>query len=477
VYELWVDRFAPPKDPKAIASKFPPPRAFHPWSEPAVPGHFDKAAGYWSHELEFWGGNLRGLQEKLPYIKELGVDVVYLRPVFDAYSSHKYDTTDYFRVAPEYGSNQDLVNLFSASHQQGMKVILDGVFNHVGTRFGKFVQAKASGKNRNWFTFSPKYPNGFLSFAGVPSLPSLNLDNPEVRGYLWNKKESVVRHWLDQGADGWRLDVAYELGPKYLEELTHAVHQEKKGAVVLGEIRGYPADWFPAVDGVFNFYALTIARQMLGGEIKGQQVGQMLEDMVADAPYENLLKSWLVADNGDTNRLASVVPDIKDRKLIEALQFTLPGSPMIYYGTELGMTGASDIAARSPMRWDLASPSNPDLKWIKSLVKVRHQFPSLRIGDFKTLRTNELLAFTRSTDRLKEAVVVVVNPTDHPVTESFGTRIGRAMSWATYRDALSVATLMAVDGIMKVTMPAKSVRMYSVAVPTGSSYDPHRRIP
>ena len=476
VYELWVDRFVPPLHPESLANKYPAPKAFHKWSEVAMPGHYDKKAQYWSHELEFWGGTLQRIPEMLPYIKGLGVDTIYLRPVFDAYSSHKYDTTDYYRVAPEFGTNKDLVNLFNSSHRNGLKVVLDGVFNHVGMRFPRFVQAKKGNQFRDWFSFEPKYPNGYLSFAGVPSLPSLNLDNPIVRQYLWNGKDSVVRHWLDQGADGWRLDVAYELGPKYLQELTRAAHSEKKGSIVVGEIRGYPSDWFPAVDGVFNFYALTLAKQMVAGEIKGQQVGQMYADMVADSPYENVLKSWLVADNGDTIRLASMVPDFKDRSLVEALQFSLPGSPMIYYGSELGMTGTSDIEARSPMRWDLANQNNRDLPWVRSLSLLRKKKASLRIGDLKLLRTNELLAFTRSTDRLREAVIVVMNPTDHAVTESFGTRIGRAMTYATYVDAFTGQMAIAIDGIMKVSMSPKSVRFFSVAVPTGSPYDPYRRI-
>ncbi|MDR3692711.1 MAG: alpha-amylase family glycosyl hydrolase [Fimbriimonas sp.] len=476
VYELWIDRFVPPSNPAHAAKRFAPPRSFHKWSEPPAVLTFDKAAGYWSHELAFWGGDIRGVRTKLDYIRDLGVDTLYLRPVFEAFSSHKYDTSDYFRVAPEFGSKQDLIGLFQDCHKRNMKVVLDGVFNHVGKRFEPFQQAQKGGQHRNWFTFDKKYPNGYLSFAGVPSLPSWNLENPAVRNYLWNGKRSVVRYWLDQGADGWRLDVAYEIGPKYLDELTRSAHREKPQSTVVGEIRGYPSDWFPAVDGAFNFYALTLAKQMVDGKISGREVGQMYEDMVADASYEHLLKSWLLTDNGDTVRLADQVPDLASRKLVEALQFSLPGSPVLYYGTELGMRGANEIACRAPMRWDLVNSRNEDYRWIKTLTSLRRRMPALRVGEFRVLRTNELVAYIRYTNKLKQAVVVVANPTDHPVTESFGTRIGRAMSYATYRDALSGDSLLAVDGILKPTIPPKSVRFYSIVPPTWSPYDPHRRI-
>lgn len=476
IYEIWVDRFVPPQDPAKSSKFFTAPQKFHAWTEVPKAGHPDPATTFWSHELDYWGGNLQGVQTKLDYIKGLGADCLYMRPIFEAYTNHKYDTTDYYKIDPSFGSLSDFRSLLGASHNKGLKVVLDGVFNHVGTRFAPFQTALKGKDKRDWFTFDSKYKAGYMTFSGVANLPALNLENPAVRNYLWNGEDSVVRHWLREGIDGWRLDVAYELGPEYLNELSIAAHETSPSCTVVGEIRGYPSDWFPHIDGVFNFYPMTMARDMLKGNFTGKQMGQILEDMVKDAPMENLLYSWLCVDNGDTSRLAHDIPDMKDRHLIQAMQFTLPGSPVIYYGTELGMDGGGDPECRAPMRWDMVTDSNPDLKWIRALTSARKTHPSLKIGDMKVLRTKELLAYLRYTDKLREAVVVVINPTDHLVEEAIGTRLGRAMSYATYQDSLTGETLLAPDGILRPRMKPKSVALYSVVVPGWSDYDPHHRI-
>ena len=440
----------------------------------AIPGK-----GYWSHELEFWGGDLPGVSSRLDYIKSIGADAVYLTPIFEALSNHKYDTTDYYKIAPEFGTERDLKDLIHQSHGMGLKVLLDGVFNHVGKQSPIFREASTgyAAEKRDWFTFGSEYKkNGYLSFADVPNLPTWRLENPAVRRYLWKGGDSVVRHWLKKGVDGWRLDVAYEIGPKYLYELTKAAHETKPGSSVVGEIRGYPSDWFPSVDGVFNFFPLDLGHRLLSGEYTGAQAGQILDDMLRDAPYENLLKSWLVTDNHDTDRLASVEPDRAARHLIQALQFTMPGAPVVYYGTELGMQGTGDPGCRAPMKWELAVESNKDLAWIRKLGHLRQAKPALRYGDMKVLRTQRLLAYVRYTNQLRKAVIVVINPTGEPITESIPTRIGQYMSWATLRDELSGTEVRTIGGFATFAVAPKTVQMYSLYEDANGNYKPHHRI-
>ena len=479
VYQVFVDRFAPPANLDAKASLYEAPKKLHTWDEVPKAGTYDEKIGYWTHELDFWGGDLPGVTSKLDYVQSLGSEVLYLTPIFKAYSNHKYDTTDYFSIAPEFGTAEDFNHLKDATHKAGMKLMLDGVFNHVGRKSDLFLGAlqNANDPHRDWFFFGDQYKNGYRSFAAVANLPAWKVENSKVRDYLWNGKDSVVRHWLKKGADGWRLDVAFELGPEYLGELTSAAHKQKQGSPVVGEIAGYPSEWFPAVDGVFNFFPIDLGKNMLAGAIEGGKVGQMLDDMVADAPYENLLKSWILTDNHDTPRLATQFPDIENRRVLEAMQFTLPGSPVIYYGTELGMEGGGDPACRAPMRWDLVTTENKDLAWVKQLVALRKSNPALRYGDFKALRTTKLLAYLRTTDKLRQSVMVVVNPSTEPVTETFAVRIGQLMSWGEMKDALSGDSVRAIAGQATVTMKPKSVRIFNVVDDaTSMGYSQYSRI-
>ena len=247
----------------------------------------------------------------------------------------------------------------------------------------------------------------------------------------------MVQQFLKDGVDGWRLDTAYELGPKFLAELTKAAHDAKPDSVVIGEAWNYPQGWLPAMDGIMNFYARRVVLEVLIGRISPTSANRLLERMVQDAPIESFLKSWLVLDNHDTDRLKSLLPDPRDQKLAQVMQFTLPGSPVVYYGSEIGMDGQGDPGSRAPMRWDLVTAKNPDLLWIKKLIKIRNANRALRIGDYVALDCERLVGFARHTDRALDTVVVLVNPTEDTVTEVVSFRDGRLMNGAKVKDLLS----------------------------------------
>ena len=479
VYQVFVDRFAPPNDPDAKRKIITPPRRLRAWADTPKTGVYDKAQGLWTHELDFWGGDLAGLTGKLDYIQSLGADVLYLLPVHKAFTNHKYDAQDYEAVSPEYGTRKDLLALADNVHHRGMKIMLDGVFNHVGKTSALFQSAlrDPNSKTHDWFYWGKEYRHGYRAWAGAGNLPALRLENPDVRQYLWNGPDSIVQKYLKEGIDGWRLDVAFELGPEYLGELTRAAHAARPGSAVVGEINGYPSHWFPAVDGVFNFSALGVAQEMLKGNISGGRAGRMLAHIADDAGIENLLKSWLLLDNHDTPRVVDLIPDRANRHLAQALQLTLPGSPVIYYGSELGMTGPDDPQNRAPMRWDIANDHNPDLAWIRKLIAIRKQHPALRYGDFTVLDTDALLAFTRTTDNLRDSVIVVVNPTDQKRKEVFTTRIGRLMSWGELKDVLTGENFRTVTGLLSVEMPPRSIRLLAPITEPANGYSPYNRVP
>jgi cyclomaltodextrinase len=478
VYQVFVDRFAPPDNVEAKRAQIRPPRVLMNWSDLPKPGKSLPAMGLWSHELEFWGGDLKGLISRLGYIESLGADVLYLTPIDKALTNHKYDTEDYNEVSPELGTLQDVKDLASTLHRRGLKLMLDGAFNHMGKTSPIFETAlnQPASSYRSWFYFDPAYRGGYRGWSGVGNLPALNLENPAVRDFLWNGQDSVVRRWLRDGIDGWRLDVAFELGPDYLDELTRAAHETKPGSDVVGEVSGYPSDWFPALDGVFDFTMMGVGVKTLTGEISGGRAGLILNHIVLDAGIEHLLRSWLLTDNHDTPRLASEIPDPVDRRLVEAMHFTLPGSPVIYYGTELGMEGAGDPQNRAPMRWDLVNDKNPNLAWIRKMIAIRKSRPALRYGDFAALDTDKLLSYVRTTGKVGETTIVVVNPTASEVTETFPTRVGRLMSWGQLRDLLSGKSFPSVNGLLTIDAPAKSVMILAPVMEKSNGYSPYHRI-
>lgn len=478
VYQVFPDRFAPSTSLNQKRSLFTYPRRLRDWTETPLPSPYDPKVGY-PHTLEFWGGDLASIESKLDYIESLYADVLYLTPIFQAYSNHRYDTEDYSNISPELGTQKDLDALITAVHRRKMRIVLDGVFNHMGKTSPLFQQAQKDTHSpyRDWFYFDANYPTGYRGWYGGAELPALKIETPAVRDYLWRGKDSIVRRYLKQGVDGWRLDVAYDLGPNALKEITEAAHKTKKGSLVVGEISGYPSHWFDAVDGVFNFFAMQVVMETLAGKIDGGRGGALLGDMVADAGIENILRSWLHIDNHDTARAANLIPDDEKRRLATALLFTLPGSPVLYYGSELGMTGIGDPQNRAPMRWDLANTENTLLQWTRRLAKIRRENPALRYGDFHVLKTAKLLSFARTTDRLRDTVIVVVNPTQSVQKETFATRVGRLMSWGSLRNLLGGKAEISKTGLLTVEVPPYSIMLLVPQTAPQNSYSPFDRIP
>ncbi|MCK7487482.1 MAG: glycoside hydrolase family 13 protein [Bacillus subtilis] len=410
VYQALVDRFAPSINLEAKQSLYQPPRTLKRWSETPQPGQLIEAVKYWSHELDFWGGDLTSLTSKLDYLFDLGIDVLYLNPIHLSASNHKYDASDYMQISPEFGTKDDLVRLANLLHAKHRRLMLDGVFNHVGVN-APIHQAAINQdiKYRAWFDFNLRYPEGVRLWADVKSLPELNLELPAVRDYLYRSKDSVIRSYLALGIDGWRLDVAFDIGFRYLAELTENAHQEKPGSMVVGEIWNYPQDWVKAIDGVMNFTLREIILRSIKQAITPAMAAKMIERMILDAGIEAMLKSWNVLDNHDVPRLNHELPAREDQRLAQLLQFTLPGSPNLYYGTELGMAGGADPANRAPMRWDLVSSDNEVYRWTKELIALHQQERALKIGDYRSILAQRLLAFCRSTDKVEDTILVLCN--------------------------------------------------------------------
>ena len=419
IYQALVDRFAPSSRLDAKRALYPSPKVLRDWTEMPRAGSKLAEANLYSHELDFWGGDFASLRSRLDYVQRLGADVLYLNPIHLAYTNHKYDALDFLKISPEFGDREDFLGLVEDVHDHGMKLVLDGVFNHMGRNAPIFQEALQNPDSpwRDWFAIGPQYDGGARCWMGFQNLPELNLENPAVRAYLYEDPASVVRSYLRDGVDGWRLDTAYELGPDYLRALTDAAHLEKADSLIVGEIFNYPGAWLQSMDAVMNITLFFIMFGLVSGETGPAAAGRMINRMILDAGIEPMLKSWILLDNHDAPRIATTIPRASLRQLIQVLQFTLPGSPNLYYGSELGMTGGLDPENRAPMRWDLVQDDNPELVWTNELIRLRKQHRALRIGNFRLVEAERLLAFERYTDRALETVVVLANPSSTTITE------------------------------------------------------------
>ncbi|MCB2156717.1 glycoside hydrolase family 13 protein [bacterium] len=478
VYQVIVDRFAPPEDLEAKKDLYPAPKTLRDWGEVPTKGTYLEEVNVWSHEIDFWGGDLDSVRAHLDYIDNLGVDVLYLNPIHKAYTNHKYDAQDYFTISPEYGDREDLSALADSVHERHMRLVLDGVFNHMGRTSPIFQEAMADPESpwREWFYIGDQYQRGYRAWANVDNLPELNLENPTVQKRLFGDPDSAIQGYLRDGADGWRLDVAFDIGFDILAGITNAAHTAKPGSLVTGEIWNYPEEWSPALDSVMNFHARQLILYMVNGDISGEHAGRCFDTMVRDTGLDPILKSWIILDNHDTPRLKNLMKNQWQRRMAQVLQFTLPGSPCVYYGVELGMEGGEDPANRAPMRWDLVKDSNKDLQWMRRLIEMRNSNRALRVGDFRLLETEQLLAFMRVTDRVEETTIVVVNPTVEPITEVIPLRDSKLMNWDKLRDELSKAEAQVMSGTMRVKVPARTAHVFRPHVAETLEYTPYKRV-
>ncbi len=482
VYQVLVDRFAPSERLDEKRELYAPPRRLRDWSERPTGGQYLEDARVWSHEVDFWGGDLDSLRGRLDHIAQLGADVLYLNPIPDALTNHKYDAIDYRVIAPEFGDREDLRELTDSVHGMGMKLMLDGVFNHTGRNSPLFESARddEASPYRDWYTFDDAQPHGYRAWYDVANLPELRLENPEVRAYLWEDEDSVMKSFLADGADGWRLDVAYDIGFEYLRQLTAHAHEFKPGSAIIGEIWSYPEDWGHSVDGLMNFHLRSIVLTLARGDVSGRHAADMIHTMIEDAGIEPILRSWLMLDNHDTQRLATMLPDTERRRLAQVLQFTLPGAPVIYYGSELGMTGGDDPEMRGPMRWDLIEDEDPDaiaeLEWVRSLVDIRQSNRALRIGDYRHLPTERALAFMRRTDRYAETVIVLCNASDEPVREMIAVRDSKQKGSNPLVDLIGGGEVRAFSGIIEVEIPPRTAMVLTPKPVDDSRYSPHKRM-
>lgn len=337
-------------------------------------------------------GSLRGIIEHLDYIKELGVDILYMTPIFCSNTSHKYNIDDYYRIDPSFGTKEDLKELVNRAHGLGMYVILDGVFNHTAIDFFAFKdirEKKEQSKYLDWYYMQDfplvmewgKKPN-YKTFSYAGFMPKLNLQNKETADYVID----VASYWIREcDIDGWRLDVGDEISHTFWKRFRREIKAVKKDALIVGEIWHFAGDflegdeWDSVMNYQFYFSVMDlIVRECLSASSFAGRLNFMKGNL--NNALEGYL--WNFVDTHDTERFShSVRNNIKKQKLAAALQLLLPGMPMIYYGDEVALNGGPDPDCRRGMLWDESRQNKEMLGYYQTLTRIRHEYAVLTEGD------------------------------------------------------------------------------------------------
>ena len=336
-------------------------------------------------------GDLRGIIDHLDYIRELGIDVIYMTPIFKSDSSHKYDTIDYYQIDPSFGTAEDLRELVQKAHQYGMKVVLDAVFNHTGRDFFAFkdiLENKEKSKYLDWY-FIDKFPldnesgqaPNFKCFGYYGGMPKLNLKNPEVEKYVTD----VACYWLKEcDIDGWRMDVGDEISHYFWKHFRRAVKAVKKDALIIGEIWHYAGDFLEGDewDTVMNYpFYLNLIDLIADEKIGVSRFIQNLGYMKGRLNKKCYPLMWNLIDSHDTARFLHLCNNKQKQHLAAAFQLLMPGMPMIYYGDELAMPGANGSDCRRGMYWDEEYRDKEMFEWYKQLLKVRKDHACIVEGE------------------------------------------------------------------------------------------------
>lgn len=341
------------------------------------------------------GGTICGITENLDYIAGLGFNCIYLNPIFTAGEYHKYDLLDYFHISPNLGTDEDFRELVEQAHHLGLRVIIDGVFNHCSWSFFAFDDVICNGERsqyKDWFydlTFPVARPPegtapGYASFAYEPKMPKLNTSNPEVRDYFMQ----VCAHWIrEYQIDGWRLDVANEVDREFWRAFKRTARSIDPNSVMIGEIWENAESWLRGdmFDSAMNYDFRKHCRDFFAlGTIDAAQFSARVAQMLHRYPAGIVQGQLNLLDSHDVSRFLSLCGgDVRRLRLAEVFLFTSPGAPCVFYGDELGIAGITETDYRSAMPW--GDPPCAQQEFFRSLTSLRQENEALVSGAFRSL--------------------------------------------------------------------------------------------
>ncbi len=383
-YQIFVERFAigdRSKDTSYINMK---------WGE--LPG-----------PKSFAGGDIKGITEKLDYLQELGITALYLTPVFESVSNHKYDTINYRRIDPHFGTNEDFKELVEQAHKRGIRIVLDAVFNHCSMQTEQFCDVMQNGKNSpyyDWFIIDGDYPDpqkaNYECFAACSYMPKINTANRDVQDFLLE----IACYWIREfDIDGWRLDVSDEVSHEFWRRFRHAVKREKKDCVIIGENwhDAYPYLRGEQYDSIMNYsFTKACLDYFARGRFDAKQMAEKLSsNLMRNTEQVNRMMLNLL-DTHDTHRFYTETGKDKDKLLAAvALEMVFPGAPSIYYGTEICIEGGYDPDSRRCFDWDESHWDKKVMETIRGLTALRKNHV-LQYGEVSIMEEDDMLCIKRS---------------------------------------------------------------------------------
>lgn len=398
-----------------------------------LPSWSQEAVTYQIYPSSYNGGTLQGISDKIPYLQQLGVNVIYMTPVFESPSEHKYNTSDYYKIDPAFGDLDGLRSLVSVAHHHGIKVILDAVFNHSGDQFFAFKDVTEKGEQspyKDWF-FIRSFPvtqtpaPNYETFAKAEAhMPKLNMDHPETADYMIE----VSKYWIrETKIDGWRLDVANEVNPAFWSRFRQELKSEYPEILLIGEIMHASGPWLRGdqFDGGMNYVLRDAVLEFFAEQSTGPD--RFMEQVLhQEALYNDQANSAMfqLIGSHDTLRFLTACKEggrgwdrestaIQRMRLAVFFQMTYIGIPMIYYGDEVGMEGATDPHCRKAMVWQEQAQNTALLKWYQELIFLRKSCDILRKGAFRPWFTDEVrnvLGYTRGVGHEKIGLIINNSP-------------------------------------------------------------------
>ncbi|MGL4548636.1 glycoside hydrolase family 13 protein [Eubacterium aggregans] len=433
MYQIFPDRFARGSTYKP--TYFPHTMVHGCWSDSP---HYvrDKygSIDYW----DFFGGNLEGITEKLDYLSSLHISILYLNPIFEGRSNHKYDTADYTRISPEFGDEALFKTLCAEAEKRGIRIILDGVFSHTGddsiyfNRYGHYPAVGAyeslDSPYHSWYRFS-EFPDAYESWWGINCMPNVEELDTSYQDFIFEGPDSVIRHWVRAGASGWRLDVADELPDDFIVGLKRVLVEEKPDAVLIGEV------WEDAsrkmaynqhrryfmgqeLDAVMNYPFRNTFIEFFTGQIDAGAVCRQMMALYEHYPRRQFMGNMNLIGSHDRTRILTLLGNpptlsteeekeafslsaaqyelaVKRLKALALLQMTFPGVPCIYYGDEAGCQGFEDPFNRGTYPW--GQEDEELLTWYQSITTIRTEYEAFKCGRWYPLHSDpDIFAFVRS---------------------------------------------------------------------------------